>query len=500
LKNSVDDFKMYPSRRVWHSIYNNMHPGSRWPSVSMCITLLCTLFLIGYLNTNHTSTANKPVAATKNSNHTVAAVITNGGLINNHNNIAFNNTATKTPAAATANSLAKNNKNALYNTTGSHKNRQFAHSIFSSKNKLVSITSAQSATATQPINADTKASHTTADVINSSAIATSSNNTDDISIAGLQAADAQKIAFTPATATLPGIETLQSMGKNPSINPAAATLAAQLAAQNSTTETDRSWIEHDILYNRPAPKKWKGRLALQGYITPSLVYRNLVNNAANKNIGNSGIANSINNSDLDNSVLHTPSFGVEAGASFVYDLVKKIRIKAGVQLNFARYSLHAFDNYHPFTTSITLNDANSYMAYEAYRSSPYSNGYGIQPVKLHNQTLQLSLPVGADYRLASVDNIDWYAGATIQPTLILGAQSYLLSTDRRNYIKEADMTNRFNLNAGFETFLSMKTKKGYTWQIGPQFRKQLFSTNSRLYSVEERIVNYGIKLGVTKKL
>ena len=43
---------MYPSKRVWYSVYNSMHPGNRLPSVSMSIILIGFLFLVGYLNTN----------------------------------------------------------------------------------------------------------------------------------------------------------------------------------------------------------------------------------------------------------------------------------------------------------------------------------------------------------------------------------------------------------------------------------------------------------------
>ena len=50
LKEKADEFKMYPSKRVWNSIYNDMHPGSRWPSISTCIVLIGTLFLVGFLN------------------------------------------------------------------------------------------------------------------------------------------------------------------------------------------------------------------------------------------------------------------------------------------------------------------------------------------------------------------------------------------------------------------------------------------------------------------
>ena len=61
------------------------------------------------------------------------------------------------------------------------------------------------------------------------------------------------------------------------------------------------------------------------------------------------------------------------------------------------------------------------------------------------------------------------------------------------------MLTRWNFNAGFETFVSFKSN-GLTWQIGPQFRKQLFTTNSKTFAVEEKLLNYGIKFGVSKTL
>ena len=56
LKDRSDEFKLYPTKRVWHSIYNNIHPGKKWPSIAMCITLISILMLVGYLNTSDTET------------------------------------------------------------------------------------------------------------------------------------------------------------------------------------------------------------------------------------------------------------------------------------------------------------------------------------------------------------------------------------------------------------------------------------------------------------
>ena len=57
LKGHADQFKLTPSKKVWHGIYNDLHPGRRWPSIAMSMVLLFTLVTIGHLNTNngHTS-------------------------------------------------------------------------------------------------------------------------------------------------------------------------------------------------------------------------------------------------------------------------------------------------------------------------------------------------------------------------------------------------------------------------------------------------------------
>ena len=135
--------------------------------------------------------------------------------------------------------------------------------------------------------------------------------------------------------------------------------------------------------------------------------------------------------------------------------------------------------------------------FPAYRSTPYSNGDGITPIKLHNQTFQISIPMGIDVKIAGNENLQWNIGATIQPSYIIAGKSYLISSDKRNYIKESTMLNRFNLNAGFETFITYKINS-FTLQLGPQFRKQLFTTNTKQYSVQEKLTNYGFKFGITK--
>ena len=55
LKEHADEFKMIPSKRVWHGIYNDLHPGRRWPSIAMSLSLVFVLIVIGYLDTHNGS-------------------------------------------------------------------------------------------------------------------------------------------------------------------------------------------------------------------------------------------------------------------------------------------------------------------------------------------------------------------------------------------------------------------------------------------------------------
>jgi hypothetical protein len=519
LKEKADEFKMYPSKRVWNSIYNDMHPGSRWPSISMCIVLIGTLFLVGFLNTNTTNKTGRNSLANQTSTSFITASYVAADLgktVSGAKDIESEQkklaASSKTVVAAVKNNISsvivqpvefnKNSPNTIqankhytnsipvilssvnYNNTAVEKllpNNNEWNSVAPGNTVSTDITSA---------NIDERSGdRLVSDDANN--FLTSNNST---AVNGQsRIIEKNRHYETIAEKSLPDLHiTINSANTTGAVRESAKTNNNNIAI----TEADKFWIENYAMYNRPAPKKWKGKLSLQTYFTPSVVYRSLENTAADKNIGLTGFAD---NSDINNSVTHTPSFGAELGTSLRYDLSKRIKIKGGIQLNFTRYNAHAFDNGHPIATSITMLGNNGNVAYEEYRISPYNSNYGITPVKLHNQTYQVSLPVGADYKIAGADNFEWYAGATIQPTFVLGGRSYLISTDRRNYVKESDMLNRFNLNAGLETYIAIKTK-GFTWQIGPQFRKQIFSTNSKTYSIEERLMNYGVKIGITKKL
>src|SRR6476660_6764412 len=91
LKESADDFRMYPSRRVWNSLYNDLHPGRKWPSMTVFLLILSSFLFIGVAHRNEFS---GNLASNQDAQKLAA-------LDNNHlpNSIAPANSATENTAS-----------------------------------------------------------------------------------------------------------------------------------------------------------------------------------------------------------------------------------------------------------------------------------------------------------------------------------------------------------------------------------------------------------------
>ncbi len=61
------------------------------------------------------------------------------------------------------------------------------------------------------------------------------------------------------------------------------------------------------------------------------------------------------------------------------------------------------------------------------------------------------------------------------------------------------MINSWNINSNIETFISFKVGD-YKWQLGTQLRYQHLPTFIPQYPIKEHLIDYGIKLGVSKMI
>ena len=95
--------------------------------------------------------------------------------------------------------------------------------------------------------------------------------------------------------------------------------------------------------------------------------------------------------------------------------------------------------------------------------------------------------------------VQLHIAGTLQPTYLLYNDTYLLSTDYINYIKEPSLVRKWNLHTSAEAFISYYVGS-MRWQVGPQFRYQTLSSYNDRYPIKEYLIEYGVKFGVSKTL
>jgi len=413
LKEKSDEFRMYPTRRVWRSIYNNIYPGRKFPSALISILFITMLPLIGLLNTKTTATTGN-IALLSGNKIFITEVSQSASIKIAANTIAFvssvelHKTNVRNIVAIIESTKEDKEKNINYNAANQRLNRFSLNN--SAPKTSVSLTAKPDLTtnATPPVLEDDRNVH----VIN--------NNTIEKNIA-----------------------------------------AANYALQNSQTS-----------------QKWTDKLALQIYASPSIIYG--VSAGPQTNVP------SIEGNNMQN-------VGLEAGTAMQYPLSNILKIKAGLQFNYASYDIAANQ---PGHAPLISNDPATTNMNILARASDFSST--ASAITLHNEMYQFSMPVGLEVKLLKHNNLQWNAGATIQPTYIAGGDAYLLSSN--NHVDESVLINRWNLNAGFETFITYKVNN-ITWQLGPQFRYQFSSTYGKTYSgVDEKLAVFGVKIGVVKVL
>jgi hypothetical protein len=224
---------------------------------------------------------------------------------------------------------------------------------------------------------------------------------------------------------------------------------------------------------------------LQFYFTPSVSYRILY-------IDNKPYFRN-NGRDPESSVSHYPATGLEAGVAIVRSLSKRWRFKGGLQMNFSRYNINASKS----NTELVYVSLSQNSGFE--RNTNIRNGGGILPKKLMNENLQISLPVGMEFMATGNEKLSLNFAGTIQPSISLYAGGYMVTTNYKNYISAENIFRHYNIQTGIECFV--KTNLGLIdLQVGPQIRYQLLSNTLGSYPIKEHLIDYGIKIGIVKKI
>lgn len=245
-----------------------------------------------------------------------------------------------------------------------------------------------------------------------------------------------------------------------------------------------------------APKKASSRkLQLQFYVTPSVSYRILQDDKSRANYTNNPNDLQALKSNVNDVVHHKPAFGSEIGVLIMYPITKNFFFKTGLQFNSSQYIVDASQQSGEANISFVENNQLNTVSYQ----TKYSTKQGVNDVMLDNKVYQLSVPIGLQWNF--VDNARWgiAIGATIQPTITLNKNIYLVSTDYKYYTDGAPFFRKTNVNTTTELMFTLKSKDN-KWIFGPQIRYQQMPTYNDLYPVKEHRVDYGIKVGFIKSL
>lgn len=234
----------------------------------------------------------------------------------------------------------------------------------------------------------------------------------------------------------------------------------------------------------------KPKRQFQFYIASSASYRVLYND--NKlTFGN------LIQQDPEKVAKHSPSMGVEFGTAILFPLTKNIKFRTGIQLNYTRYNVELYRS-NPQIATVVLNNNSGVIQRVTSLSSQNNNGL-FKSDEVANETYQLSLPVGLEFKLAGKRKLQWHLATNVQPTYLLSASGYLLTGNFEKYIKAPDLLSNLNLNTSLETFLRWNVKE-IQLQAGPQLRYQLFSNSQEGYPIKEHLVDYGFRIGIVKTL
>ena len=482
LKEHADEFKMIPSKKVWHGIYNDIHPGRRWPSVAVAFLLMFTLIIVGHLNTH-----NELRTAKLRTKTTATDKIT---AVSNHGNVTVNNKEKKDLTSdITIGDKHTAEQNLLFTMLSGHDKLSDTTNAVKYLSQTISPSGTISSVILKP-NADKNINTNNADKTLEKNISAKSTSNDDyklkqknnsisnININNTSALITDKNEITPVIITNNSDESLLKTSiaeTNVNENKLSSTLKTQKSSLHKKRNENVTWsyfaapvISNVILKGKPISNN-----NLQTNLSPTIV----INASENK-------------------VLHNPALGLAAGLQLNYVISHKFKFTSGLEITYSGYRI-ASNEVHPTFATLTLKDHKTNTDYVRSYVTHFGNGTGEALIMLRNYSLQASLPVGLQYQMFGNKKIQFITAASIEPSVILKSNAYLLSTVGFNYVNDPALMRKWNASSNFGAFVSFSSGK-LKWQVGPNVRYQLLSTYKADYSIKEHLIDYGIRIAITQ--
>jgi len=391
LKLSTENFKMQPSARTWNSLFNKMHPGSNWPSISTAIVFF---FLFSFLGTNK--------------NNYSKLMVDKSHQISNNNN-------KKNNAAFTYHQTKKNYPK--FDLVEDQQNPRFIETSISEVQIL-------------------------------------NENIDST------------IITTPEICLTPHENKKEKESKE-------FELIKNIGQHFTFLIHHKDFDKKEI--NVVKANEKRSHFSYEIYATPSMDYRYT---------NHQNVQNPI---DSNNAPMH---INFEAGGAIIMNVSKRIRIKAGMQLNFSQLENNIVSNNNDKSEA-----ANMYNSV-ALVNKKFNNTSNI----FKNSTYQVSIPIGTEFEIMRHNKLKWYAGATIQPSYLFVNNDQSVFTELNNQVYQQSMMREWNINSSIETFINYDLRNNIELNVGPQIRYQFLSTYKNAFQQNERLYQFGLKIGISKKL
>ncbi|HLO81091.1 MAG TPA: hypothetical protein VK166_09040 [Chitinophagaceae bacterium] len=460
LQEKADQYKLYPSDRVWNAINNKLHPRTKWSYL-----VVAAMFLgLGIGGKVYDSSFARELVAQQNVNDRESAdqQLSDNSLVEDLAPVVPINSGSRSSFSTS------NNQNTSSAVTSP------GYSVTQMETRVVPLFATES------------------DGISGLII----NDENDQPGHVVTSQDQSVSAASGHDVT--GNEILDETA----VHDVSETGGLHAKSMASITATQFSGIgRKDLAVAKiPAPEKASSikvlkprhlNIGWQLYASPTVSYRKL--SGEGMSYYNSSSLSSVFSPDVEKSVRHKPSVGFELGTALTYATGPNFRFKTGLQLNINRYEVQAY-SYVPEVAPMTQSGI-GHTTINAI--STYRNYNGFSKTWLKNQHIMMSIPLGAELTLFGGENVKFNIGGTLQPTYVLNNQAYMISTNMKNYAQEPSLYKRFNVAAGAEAYVSIKSGS-YKWMIGPQFRYQIFSSYKKEYPITEHLTDYGFKIGISR--
>lgn len=475
IREQADKFYLVPSERVWNGIYNNLRPGSKWPSLGMGLVILISLVWIGSSHQPQVKENALQAEAQNNKQLTVEGPIDPQTVNLNSKAKDYSKSQSATMVLskqAPANNLRKNSQAGLTERVAVPSLPLDDNSVMRSNQTI------ERAETVPDEHKPVKASEVSVPVSESA----DKDNIPSLPVTdkGVSQADGSR-GFADLTVSALSDGVMPELPETKKITLSRliseATVAAVGVASAAATK-------------KPAAKVRKAQWEF--FVAPVVANAHLNKIDIQAPQSQSLLANSnIVGFDISKRSLA----GIQGGADAIYKINDVLSARTGAHIAYSGYKIKA-DFVHPTFASVTFVNREGALSNKSYMTY-YGNKGNAGKMNLNNYRLTLSVPLGVDWKVYENDNVRVIVMSAVEPLALLDANSFVVSSDTRNFVEDPDLLRRFNVNGNIGTLIDFKGSR-VNWSMGPVFSYQILSSYQNIYPIREHLVNYGFRIGVKK--